>query len=102
RRDVSRFTAHACCGGGWLDAPGQSQLGEFPHASRVTGAALELSGLELLPFAAGPVVSRACFLVAALLTARHAAFAQDAAPFPPPKTEPPIVTPGRTNSDPPS
>jgi len=28
--------------------------------------------------------------------------AQDAAPFPPPRTEPPIVTPGKTNADPPS
>jgi hypothetical protein len=28
--------------------------------------------------------------------------AQEPGPFPPPKTEPPIVTPGRTNADPPS
>jgi hypothetical protein len=30
------------------------------------------------------------------------AMAQEAGPFPPPKTEPPIVTPGRTSADPPS
>jgi len=30
------------------------------------------------------------------------ATAQDAAPFPPPKTAPPVVTPGSTNADPPS
>ena len=28
--------------------------------------------------------------------------AQEPGPFPAPKTEPPIVTPGRTNADPPS
>ena len=48
------------------------------------------------------MVIRFNFLVVTLLTTTSAAFAQDAAPFPPPKTEPPIVTPGRTNSDPPS
>jgi hypothetical protein len=31
-----------------------------------------------------------------------AAIAQEPGPFPPPKNEPPIVTPGRNNSDPPS
>jgi len=28
--------------------------------------------------------------------------AQQAEPFPPPKNEPPIITPGKTDSDPPS
>ncbi|HEY1953304.1 MAG TPA: DUF1080 domain-containing protein [Gemmatimonadaceae bacterium] len=36
----------------------------------------------------------------ALLAAR--ASAQEPQPFPPPKTEPPIITPGRTSADPPS
>lgn len=40
-------------------------------------------------------------IVAAAATAQ-AGMAQDAVPFPPPKTEPPIVTPGKTNADPPS
>ena len=31
-----------------------------------------------------------------------AAIAQEPGPFPPPKTEPPIITPGKTNADPPS
>lgn len=35
-----------------------------------------------------------------LLSSR--AMAQEPGPFPPPKTEPPIVTPGKNNSDPPS
>jgi len=42
-------------------------------------------------------------LVALALTAvTGSALAQDAAPFPAPATEPRIVTPGKTNSDPPS
>ncbi len=38
--------------------------------------------------------------LAALLSS--GAIAQEPGPFPPPKTEPPIVTPGRTSADPPS
>src|SRR5437762_1989398 len=57
---------------------------------------------ELLSFASDPVVIRFVAALAALIAAAGAAFAQEAAPFPPPKTEPPIVTPGRTNADPPS
>jgi len=48
------------------------------------------------------VVIRFVAALVALIAAAGAAFAQEAAPFPPPKTEPPIVTPGRTNADPPS
>jgi hypothetical protein len=31
-----------------------------------------------------------------------AVIAQEPGPFPPPKTEPPVITPGKNNSDPPS
>lgn len=37
-----------------------------------------------------------------LVAAAAPATAQDATPFPAPRTEPPIVTPGKTNADPPS
>jgi len=40
--------------------------------------------------------------VVSLAAAPLKSAAQDAAPFPPPKTEPPIITPGKTNTDPPS
>jgi len=48
------------------------------------------------------VVIRFDLLFIGLAAVTGAAVAQDATPFPPPKTEPPIITPGRTNSDPPS
>jgi len=48
------------------------------------------------------VVTRLTFVVCALAALTNVAAAQDAAPFPPPKTEPAIVTPGRANTDPPS
>jgi hypothetical protein len=47
-----------------------------------------------LAFAIGAVVI--------LAAAPSKSTAQDPAPFPPPKAEPPIITPGRTNADPPS
>ena len=48
------------------------------------------------------MVTRFGLTLVVLATVTGAASAQDAAPFPAPKTEPPIVTPGRTNADPPS
>jgi len=48
------------------------------------------------------VVTRVTLVSLALAAVTGSAPAQDAAPFPPPKTEPAIVTPGRTNADPPS
>ena len=48
------------------------------------------------------MVTRFGLTLIALAAVGGAASAQDAAPFPAPKTEPPIVTPGRTNADPPS
>lgn len=50
------------------------------------------------------MVSRAAFIAPVLiaLVAAGAASAQEPGPFPPPKTEPAIVTPGKTSADPPS
>ncbi|HXN76345.1 MAG TPA: DUF1080 domain-containing protein [Gemmatimonadaceae bacterium] len=50
------------------------------------------------------MVKRAAFIAPVLiaLTALRAASAQEPGPFPSPKTEPAIVTPGRTSADPPS
>jgi hypothetical protein len=41
-------------------------------------------------------------LLGLVIVSAVVASAQEAGPFAPPKTEPPIVTPGRTNADPPS
>jgi hypothetical protein len=48
------------------------------------------------------VVKKFALWLVALGAAASLATAQDAAPFPPPKTAPPVVTPGATNADPPS
>lgn len=49
------------------------------------------------------MVARACHrLLGLLIVSAIAAGAQEPGPFPPPKNEPPIVTPGKTNADPPS
>lgn len=85
-----------------MDAPGNAQLGEFPHAPGVARTPLELSGLELVPVAAGAVVIWRVMATLSLVAAAAPATAQDATPFPAPRTEPPIVTPGKTNADPPS
>jgi hypothetical protein len=45
---------------------------------------------------------RALLGIAVMPACAVALVAQEPQPFPPPKTAPPIVTPGRTNSDPPS
>ncbi len=42
------------------------------------------------------------FVVGVLAVLPATAFAQDAGPFPPPKTRPPIISPGKTSADPPS
>src|SRR5207247_1435361 len=102
RSHVSRLATDAGGCRGRLDAAGESQLGELSLAARHPCAALELPRHELLPFTADSVVTRYSLVVVALIAATGSASAQDAAPFPAPKTEPPIVTPGRTNADPPS
>lgn len=48
------------------------------------------------------MVIRRAFIAGVLLASARAAGAQEPQPFPAPKTEPRIVTPGRTNADPPS
>jgi hypothetical protein len=49
------------------------------------------------------MVKRAAFIAPALIALTAGAMsAQEPGPFPPPKTEPAIVTPGRTSADPPS
>jgi hypothetical protein len=51
----------------------------------------------------GLKVTRArCGVLALVILSAVAAGAQEPGPFPPPKSEPSIVTPGRTNADPPS
>ncbi|MDP9206798.1 MAG: DUF1080 domain-containing protein [Gemmatimonadota bacterium] len=41
-------------------------------------------------------------LISVLVLVSSRATAQEPSPFPPPKAEPPIITPGKTNADPPS
>jgi len=48
------------------------------------------------------VVKQFALLLVGIGAVAGLATAQDAAPFPPPKTAPPVVTPGSTNADPPS
>src|SRR6202008_1641502 len=79
-----------------------AELGKFSVANCDARAALELPRLELLPLAATAVVKRIAALLVAIGAFAGLATAQDAAPFPPPKTAPPVVTPGATNADPPS
>jgi hypothetical protein len=57
--------------------------------------------MESLSLAATAVVSQ-LFTLVAMGAAASLATAQDATPFPAPKTAPAIVTPGATNADPPS
>jgi hypothetical protein len=47
-------------------------------------------------------MKRAFTIVSSAALVASAAIAQEPGPFPPPKTEPPIVTAGKNNSDPPS
>ncbi|HEX2693243.1 MAG TPA: DUF1080 domain-containing protein [Gemmatimonadaceae bacterium] len=48
------------------------------------------------------MTSRLIGVIAGIALLPMTVLAQDAAPFPPPKAEPPVVTPGKTSSDPPS
>ena len=47
-------------------------------------------------------MKRAFAILSSLVLLSSAAIAQEPGPFPPPKTEPPIVAPGKNSSDPPS
>jgi 3-keto-disaccharide hydrolase len=60
---------------------------------RLKATLLTLKKLAVISILAAAVTSAVAF------TSR---MAQEPAPFPPPKNEPPVITPGRTNSDPPS
>src|SRR6266550_6402485 len=75
-------------------------MGELPLPPCGAGAAMALPGNQLLSLTADPMVKR--FVVGVLAVLPATAFAQDAGPFPPPKTRPPIISPGKTSADPPS
>src|SRR6202035_4373345 len=63
---------------------------------------LALLGNELLPLAAIAMVRQFRLAAAVIAFSAARAMAQEPGPFPPPKMEPPIVTPGKTSADPPS
>src|SRR2546423_10732031 len=88
-----------------MDSTGFARVAGLPLQGRRAGPALELPRHQLLQVTANPVVKRTPLLALATLIAAVMGSelpAQDAAPFPPPKTEPRVVTPGRTSADPPS
>ncbi len=57
---------------------------------------------QLLSLAAGAMVTRLAVIAFGVVVFAAGARAQEPGPFPAPKTEPPIVTPGKTNSEAPS
>src|ERR1700687_2113450 len=79
-------------------------MARLPLEGRGPFAAMELSRHQLLPVIANPMVTLTpevgFVLLLAVLPLELPA--QDPGAFPPPKMEPPIVTPGKTSADPPS
>src|SRR5438034_6957858 len=85
-----------------MDSTGSSRLGKLPLEIGHARATMAVPRRQLLSLASSAMVTRRAVIAFGVVVFAAGASAQEPGPFPAPKTEPPIVTAGKSNADAPS